>query len=93
MELEDCETSLVETTFIKPSETGSIRAVTVYQALRSEHLHGDAEFTLDGVKFSKVRPLIRMCLRSSNTRSEILNVTEIHKGPARHPCHGILGYK
>lgn len=49
--MEDSE-SLVETTFVKSSETDSIRPVTVYQALRSERL--DVEFTLDGAKFSKV---------------------------------------
>ena len=51
--MEDSE-SLVETTFVKSSETDSIRPVTVYQALRSERLNDDVEFTLDGVKFSKV---------------------------------------
>jgi len=54
MELEDCEISLVETTFTKPTESNAIRPITVYQAHQSERLHGDAEFMLDGVKFSKV---------------------------------------
>lgn len=49
-----CETSLVETTFIKPSETGSIKPFTVYQAHQSERLHSEDEFAFDGVKFSKV---------------------------------------
>jgi hypothetical protein len=54
MDSEDCDISLVETTFIKPSETDSIRPVTIYQAHRSERLNDDVEYTLDGVKFSKV---------------------------------------
>ncbi|OJA17965.1 hypothetical protein AZE42_08110 [Rhizopogon vesiculosus] len=54
MDSEDCDTSLVETTFIKPSETDSIRPITIYQMHRSERLNDDVEYTLDGVKFNKV---------------------------------------
>ncbi|KAG1753406.1 hypothetical protein EDB19DRAFT_1669206 [Suillus lakei] len=79
--MEGCEPLLVEITDIKPSDTESIRPITVYQALQAERLPGDVQFSLGGAKFHKILLVTHVMLRSDT--SDVRGVYDLEDGTGR----------